>query len=124
MPAAFYQFVDWPASVQSCVVNTLLKCAFPVVHAAARILTGLALVAVALFCVFGFLASFEPGNGLPWKVGYGVCGAGSLFLALRLFLWRTKAGEVKAGRVLAAAACIYFLAVLLLALYAMNRACG
>jgi uncharacterized membrane protein YkvI len=36
-----------------------------------RIIAALVLVAVAAFCAFGFLASFEPGNGLSWKVAYG-----------------------------------------------------
>jgi hypothetical protein len=44
----------------------------------------LALLAVALFCVFGFLASFEPGNGLPWKLGYGVLGCSCLTGAVAL----------------------------------------
>jgi hypothetical protein len=29
------------------------------------------LLALGLFCGFGFLASFEPGNGLEWKAAYG-----------------------------------------------------
>ncbi len=29
-------------------------------------------LAVAAFCVFGFLASFEPGVGPAWKAGYAV----------------------------------------------------
>lgn len=37
-----------------------------------RILGASAVVALGLFCGFGFLASFEPGNGLAWKV---ICGA-------------------------------------------------
>ena len=42
----------------------------------ARILGALVLLAMALSCAFGFLASFEPGNGLIWKLGYGglTCG--------------------------------------------------
>jgi hypothetical protein len=42
----------------------------------ARILGALVLLAMALGCAFGFLASFEPGNGSIWKVGYGalICG--------------------------------------------------
>jgi hypothetical protein len=48
----------------------------------ARILAALVLLAIALFCAFGFLASFEPGNGLIWKVGYGALGCGFLFGAV------------------------------------------
>jgi len=44
----------------------------------ARILAALVLLAMALFCAFGFLASFEPGNGLIWKVGYGALACGFL----------------------------------------------
>jgi len=49
----------------------------------------LALLAIALFCVFGFLASFEPGNGLAWKIGYGalgcICLTGAVALLRRPF---------------------------------------
>jgi hypothetical protein len=44
----------------------------------ARILGALVLLAFALFCGFGFLASFEPGNGWLWKVGYAAVGCGCL----------------------------------------------
>jgi hypothetical protein len=50
-----------------------------------RILAGLALLAVACFCVFGFFASFEPGNGLLWKVVYGALFLGCLFGVVALF---------------------------------------
>ncbi len=46
-----------------------------------RILAALALVGVDLFCVFGFLASYEysePSKRLPWQIGYGVLGMVSL----------------------------------------------
>ena len=39
-----------------------------------QILKSLALLSVAGFCGFGFLASFEPGNSLLWKAGYGLLG--------------------------------------------------
>jgi hypothetical protein len=45
-----------------------------------RIVVGILLLLVAGFCVFGFLASFEPGID-PWhltKAAYGVVGIGSL----------------------------------------------
>lgn len=45
----------------------------------AAIFTGLFLLAVAAFCVFGFLASFEPThNALAFRVGYAVIGSGCL----------------------------------------------
>jgi hypothetical protein len=64
----------------------------------ARILAALVLLAMACFCVFGFLASFEPGNGLIWKVGYGALACGFLIGAVALFLGRGKtAGEAGGG---------------------------
>lgn len=40
---------------------------------AARILLALMCGAMALFCVYGFLASFEPGPNANWfKLGYGI----------------------------------------------------
>jgi hypothetical protein len=35
-----------------------------------RIIITLALLGVTAFCVFGLLASFEPGVSLAWRVGY------------------------------------------------------
>ena len=43
------------------------------------------LLCAAGFCVFGFLASFEPGNGLAWKIGYGTLGCICLVGAVALF---------------------------------------
>jgi hypothetical protein len=51
----------------------------------ARILAALVLLAMALFCAFGFLASFAPGYGLIWKVGYGAVGCVFLVGAMALF---------------------------------------
>lgn len=50
----------------------------------ARILAALVLLAMALFCAFGFLASFEPGNGILWKFGYGALACGFLVGAVAL----------------------------------------
>ena len=55
-------------------------------RAFSRILGALTLLALAAFCVFGFLASFEPSetSRLPWKVGYAamtiVCLTGAVQL--------------------------------------------
>jgi hypothetical protein len=53
-----------------------------------RIMGALAFLAIALFCGFGFLASFEPGNGWLWKAGYAalgcLCLAGAAILLRRL----------------------------------------
>ena len=36
-------------------------------------------VAALVFCIYGFCASFEPGQGLGWKIGYA--SVASLLLA-------------------------------------------
>ncbi|MDG2201731.1 MAG: hypothetical protein P8K80_11195 [Phycisphaerales bacterium] len=38
----------------------------------AGILLALLLWLMALFCVYGFLASFEPGNSVGFKIGYAL----------------------------------------------------
>ena len=40
----------------------------------ARVLLGLTLLAAAGFCVYGFLASFEPPGYPAFKIGYVVIG--------------------------------------------------
>jgi hypothetical protein len=55
-----------------------------------RIISAMVLLCVTAFCVFGFLASFEPGNGLPWKIGYGALVCGGLVGAVTLLV-RTRA---------------------------------
>lgn len=52
----------------------------PLMH----ILGALALLAIALFCGFGFLRSFEPRNGWEWKARYGTLGCIRLFVAVAL----------------------------------------
>lgn len=37
----------------------------------ARVMIGLALIAVMMACVFGFLATFEPPGFVVWRVIYG-----------------------------------------------------
>ena len=59
-------------------MNTNMKPTLGGMQMTARILGALALLAAASFCAFGFLESFEPGNGLPWKVGYGTLCVGFL----------------------------------------------
>jgi hypothetical protein len=50
-----------------------------------RVLLALILVALAAFCAFGFLATFEPVDGaLGWRVGYGVAIFACLYGMLRL----------------------------------------
>jgi Na+/proline symporter len=92
-----------------------------------RLISTVALLCVSAFCVFGFLASFEPGNGLLWKVGYGVLGCGCLTSAIRLLLWRrdNKAPPaIKLGRCMIAGMGLFFLAVVLLFIYAIHRTPG
>lgn len=51
------------------------------------ILASLLLLAVAAFCVFGFLATFEPtDNALVFRVGYTVIGIGSIAGVILLFV--------------------------------------
>lgn len=91
------------------IMNRLLR----VVQILGRILGAMSLLAVALFCVFGFLASFEPGNGLPWKIGYGALGCGCLAGSVALFL-RPLLPKIKTAGTIIASAGLFFLAVLLL----------
>ena len=52
-----------------------------------RILAALAFLALAAFCLFGFMASFEPSDAprWPWKIGYALAGIGAITASLRLF---------------------------------------
>jgi hypothetical protein len=51
-----------------------------------RVLLGLVLLAIAAFCSFGFLATYEPVDGaLAWRVGYVAAIIACLYGALRLF---------------------------------------
>lgn len=58
-----------------------------------RIILILALLPVLAFCIFGFLATFEP---LPentqwiWRSIYGIIGVGSLLGMIRLFIPRLR----------------------------------
>jgi hypothetical protein len=46
-----------------------------------RILFAVALLLVTAFCVYGFLASFEPPSFLIIRIGYAVLGMGCLIAA-------------------------------------------
>ena len=51
-------------------------------HILGRIIGALALLAVAGFCVFGFMATYEYSDAakrLPWQIGYGAIGLVCLF---------------------------------------------
>jgi len=56
-----------------------------VVGVIARLLASLALLAVAGFCAFGFMASFEPGCWWGWKAVYA--GLGAACLAGTVMVW-------------------------------------
>jgi hypothetical protein len=94
-------------------MNTIAHRLFRAGQILARILGSLALLALGLFCAFGFLASFEPGNGVQWRIGYGLLGCGCLAGAtaglLRPFLPRITALGIIMG-----SAGLFVLAVLLL----------
>lgn len=49
-----------------------------------KVVLALGLLAVAAFCVFGILATFEPGTALGWRVGYGAALVACTYAALRL----------------------------------------
>jgi peptidoglycan/LPS O-acetylase OafA/YrhL len=55
-----------------------------------RIIVAMLLLCVTAFCTFGFLASFEPGNGWQWKAGYAALASGGLVGAVAV-LRRTGA---------------------------------
>jgi hypothetical protein len=46
----------------------------------ARLVVALALLGIGGFCVFGFLATYEPTNRniLPWRVGHGAVAIASV----------------------------------------------
>lgn len=56
-----------------------------------RIASATAMLRATGFCVFGFLPSFEVGPISLWHFLYGVCGIGTLTVAMRLLLQRTLA---------------------------------
>ncbi|MCA9054808.1 MAG: hypothetical protein KDA75_13295 [Planctomycetaceae bacterium] len=47
-----------------------------------RILVSAVCLPIAAFCLFGFLAAFEPGVTVGWKVAYAILGSGSLAAAV------------------------------------------
>jgi len=50
-----------------------------------RVFLALFLLAITAFCSFGFLHSYEPGDGqLTWRIGYGVAIIASLYGVVRL----------------------------------------
>ena len=59
-----------------------------------RVLGVVVLLALGLFCLFGFLASFEPGNGWEWKAIYGALFCASFGGAANL----VRRGNKKATR--------------------------
>lgn len=53
-----------------------------------RIIGAIALLAVASFCSFGFMASYEYTEAfrrLPWQLGYGLVGIACLFGIVAIF---------------------------------------
>ena len=83
-----------------------------------QITCALAMLGVSLFCVFGFLASFEPGNGWEWKAGYGFLGCSCLSGAAILFL-RPVLPKLKATIPIVVSVPVFFLLVLFLRSTAM-----
>ncbi len=57
-----------------------------------RVLLALFLLAFTAFCSFGFLATYEPGDGhLTWRIGYGIAIMASLCGVARLLRGGSKA---------------------------------
>jgi len=83
-----------------------------------QITCGLIMLAVSLFCVYGFLASFEPGNGWECKAGYGLLGSSCLSVAAILFL-RPVLPKINATIAIVVSVAVFFLLVLLVRLTAM-----
>lgn len=73
-----------------------------VLQSLARIFGAVALLAVASFCVFGFLASFEPPTWVEFQAGYAALGCGCLMGAAALL--GPRAARTLATVVLLAAA--------------------
>jgi len=99
-------------------MNTIMK---PLLHGImilVQVACALILLAVSLFCVFGVLASFEPGNGWEWKAGYEFLGCSFLSGAVTLFL-RLFLPKLKATIPIVISVGLFFLLVLLLRLTAM-----
>jgi hypothetical protein len=75
------------ANVAKTIRSTLFGRTTKILIILTRILCSFALMAMSLFCVFGFLDSFEPGNGsFFWKLAYGTLACGCLlgtFVLLR-----------------------------------------
>jgi hypothetical protein len=70
------------------------------VRVAAKLLGAILLVSLALFCGYGFLASFEPGFGkFPnvFHAVYGAVGAAALMGAVWLGLVQVGRGQKKSG---------------------------
>jgi len=62
-----------------------------IMNSLSRVVSATVLLCVTGLCVFGFLASFEVGPISLWHCLYGVCGIGTLAIAMRLLLQRTLA---------------------------------
>ena len=82
-----------------------------------RVVSVIALVCIAGFCVFGFLASFELGAISSWHFLYAGCGVGALFVATQLLPWQAKRTFWKP----ITAVSLFSLAVLLLRLWAVQH---
>ena len=64
-----------------------------------KLLAALALVAVAAFCGFGFLATFEPGpNVVAWRIGYSLVGLSCLAATTLLLLARARVKSADGSR--------------------------
>jgi hypothetical protein len=58
-----------------------------------RVFGAVSLLGLGAFCVFGFLASFEPGNGLTWKVVYAAFACCFIAGAVAVLRWGETAAK-------------------------------
>ena len=89
----FYQFGPLAGRIYGSNMSTIMNRFFRAMQTLARVSAALALLAIALFCAFGFLAAFEPGNGWFWKLGYGALGC--LCVTAAVGLLRRRGGSRK-----------------------------
>lgn len=82
---------DLALIVAACVIVVFIVLWIFGPRAVARLATVLLLFAVAGFCIFGFMASYEYADvakRLPWQIGYGVLGLTCLSGAVMLLRLR------------------------------------
>jgi len=70
--------VSEPSEIAPSPTGSDRRTGWRVLLSLARVFGAIALLAVASFCVFGFLASFEPPTWVEFQAGYAALGCGCL----------------------------------------------